>query len=83
MGTIKNGHYIRECRSLKNWKKEEEGNNEANLVEDIVAMVLEIQGLWRFYRWTISAMGNHNATKVHGRDVVEIKMSSGKKIGFD
>jgi hypothetical protein len=37
MGTIKNGHYIRECRSLKNWKKEEEGNNEANLVEDIVA----------------------------------------------
>ena len=45
MGTIKNGHYIRECRSLKNWKKEEEGNNEANLVEDIVAMVLEIQGL--------------------------------------
>ncbi|KAM4087168.1 hypothetical protein ACJW30_10G157300 [Castanea mollissima] len=36
----KKSHYIRECRLLKNKKKDEEGNTiETNVVEDIVAMI--------------------------------------------
>ena len=36
----KKGHYIRECRLLKNKKKDEEGNAiETNVIEDIVAIV--------------------------------------------
>ena len=34
------GHYIRECKLLKNKKKDEEGNTiETNVIEEIVAMV--------------------------------------------
>ena len=37
------GHYIRECKLLKNNKKDEEGNAiETNVIEDIVAMVSDI-----------------------------------------
>ena len=36
----KKGHYIRECKLLKNKKNDEEGNAiETNVIEDIVAMV--------------------------------------------
>ena len=36
----KKGHYIRECKLLKNKKNDEEGNAiERNVIEDIVAMV--------------------------------------------
>ena len=36
----KKGHYIRECKLLKNKKKNEEGNAiETNVIEDIVTMV--------------------------------------------
>jgi len=40
----KKGHYIRECRFLKN-KKKENGNssNMANTVEEIIAMVIDMQ----------------------------------------
>uniref|UniRef100_A0A2N9F059 CCHC-type domain-containing protein n=1 Tax=Fagus sylvatica TaxID=28930 RepID=A0A2N9F059_FAGSY len=40
----KKGHYIRECRFLKNQMKEKELNtSEANVVDEIVAMVSEMQ----------------------------------------
>ena len=40
----KKGHYIRECRFLKNQKKDKELNtSEANLIDEIVAMVSEMQ----------------------------------------
>ena len=39
----KKGHYICECKLLKNKKNDEEGNaNETNVIEDIVAMVSDI-----------------------------------------
>ena len=39
----KKGHYICECKFLKNKKKDEEGNAiETNAIEDIVAMVSDI-----------------------------------------
>ena len=39
----KKGHYIRECKLLKNKKKDEEGNTiETNVIEDIVAIVSDI-----------------------------------------
>uniref|UniRef100_A0A2N9EP68 Retrovirus-related Pol polyprotein from transposon TNT 1-94-like beta-barrel domain-containing protein n=1 Tax=Fagus sylvatica TaxID=28930 RepID=A0A2N9EP68_FAGSY len=40
----KKGHYIRECRFLKNQKKDKERNtSEANVIDEIVAMVSEMQ----------------------------------------
>ena len=37
---VKKGHYIRECKLLKNKMKDKEGNTiETNVIEDIVAMV--------------------------------------------
>uniref|UniRef100_A0A2N9HT24 Retrovirus-related Pol polyprotein from transposon TNT 1-94-like beta-barrel domain-containing protein n=1 Tax=Fagus sylvatica TaxID=28930 RepID=A0A2N9HT24_FAGSY len=42
--TEKQGHYIRECRFLKNQMKEKELNtSETNVVDEIVAMVSEMQ----------------------------------------
>ena len=39
----KKGHYFRECKLLKNKKRDEEGNaNETNVIEDIIVMVSEI-----------------------------------------
>ena len=40
----KKGHYIQECKSLKNQMKEKELNtSETNVVDEIVAMVSEMQ----------------------------------------
>ena len=39
----KKGHYIRECKLLKNKKKDEKGNAiETNVIKDIAAMVSSI-----------------------------------------
>ena len=40
----KKGHYIRECRFLKNQKKDKELNtSEVNVIDEIVAMVSKMQ----------------------------------------
>uniref|UniRef100_A0A2N9HAC8 CCHC-type domain-containing protein n=1 Tax=Fagus sylvatica TaxID=28930 RepID=A0A2N9HAC8_FAGSY len=72
----KKGHYIRECRFLKNQIKEKELNtSEANVVDEIVAMEYVEAG-----SGLEVLMGNHNIAKVLGTGTVELILSSGKKL---
>uniref|UniRef100_A0A2N9HBR3 CCHC-type domain-containing protein n=1 Tax=Fagus sylvatica TaxID=28930 RepID=A0A2N9HBR3_FAGSY len=90
----KKGHYIRECRFLKNQMKEKELNtSEANVVDEIVAMwydsgaTIHVCNNKMLFKEYVEAgnglevlMGNHNIAKVLGTGTVELILSSGKKL---